>query len=80
MKAILLKLERRLKKHTTKFRWLHDECPLTFLLLVWSICAVIGFLGMGLAYCGIITHEDFNIILSLLALLAAFILSIVVVL
>jgi len=80
MKTLLLRFERKLKKHSTKFRWLHDECPLTFLLLIWGLCSLIGFTGIFLVYFNIISHEDFNILLSMLALLAAFILSIVVVL
>lgn len=80
MKKHLLAWERRLKKYSSKLRWLHDECPLVFLILVWGLCTLIGVGALSLAYLGIISHEDFNIVLSMLALAAAFILSIVVVL
>lgn len=80
MKRLLLKIEKRLKSHSTQFRWLHDECPLVFLLLVWLLTLGIILLAVTLAYMQIISHEDFNIVLSLLALFAAAILSIVVVL
>lgn len=80
MKTKLLAWERKLKKYTSKFRWLHDECPLVFLILVWTICTLIGAGALALTFTGIISHEDFNIVLSMLALAAAFILSIVVVL
>ena len=80
MKQSLRRIERKLRAYCQWLKWLNDETPLLFLLLIWGIHFAVGFAAMVACYLGLISPDTFNIVLSGLALFAAAILSIVVVL
>lgn len=80
LKSLLKKIERKLREPLEWLKWLNKETPLLFLIIMWSILFIVTIPIAMMAYCGIISHEDFNIWLSIAALLTTMILSIVVVL
>lgn len=78
MRTSLADIERRLKKFPglALLKWMNKETPLLFLFLIWGL-----FIAIGVAAWFLVPNlESFNIVLSLMALFAACILSIVVVL
>ena len=80
LKQTLLKAEKGLRPKLDFLKWMNKETPLMLLLLLWACCLVVCLAFLVPVLMGWMGSDDYNIVLSILALVTTMILSIVVVL